>query len=345
LAQLPGLLNDPAWFPAAIDAKAGTLGFARIDRDSLSKEAFLDQRMASSVTAQETAGLAEVIAGLSGQQQAAPAFIFHTAFCCSTLLARALDAPGTALALKEPDVLMGLANVLRVDEELRGSRDRAEALVQSIFGLLARRFADDERILVKPTNAANNLLPDAVRCGAPIVLLYGDLRSFLVSVLKKGEACKSFVRQQYNIFALDAEGLAAIPQRQAIAFTDLQAATVVWRHQMELFQRTLSACQRKQVVSLDFRMLLEKPVPVLQAVARHLDLPHSVAALESVVNGPIFTRNAKFADQAYNTGQRNQDVETIEERYGETLDLIGDWGGQLDLGTKLQMPLPGAIDL
>lgn len=345
MAQLPELLKNPAWFPAAIDTKAGTLGFARINRDSLSQEAFLDQRMAGSVTAQETAGLAEVIAGLSGRQQTAPAFIFHTAFCCSTLLARALDAPGTALALKEPDVLMGLANVLRVDEELRRSRDRSEALVHTIFGLLGRRFTGDERVLVKPTNAANNLLPDAVRSGAPIVLLYGDLRSFLVSVLKKGEACKSFVRQQYNIFALDADGLAAIPQRQAVAFTDLQAATAVWRHQMELFQRTLAASRREQVVSLDFKVLLAKPVPVLQAVARHLDLPHSDAALESVVNGPIFTRNAKFADQAYDAGRRNQDVQAIEERYGETLDLIGSWGEQLDLGTKLEMPLPGAIRL
>ena len=345
MAQLPELLNDPAWFPAAIDTKAGTLGFAHIDRDSLSKEAFLDQRMAGSVTARETVGLAEVIAAFSSQQKRVPAFIFHTAFCCSTLLARALDAPGTALALKEPDVLMGLANILRVDAELRQSPERAEALLHTIFGLLARRFAIDERILVKPTNAANNLLPSAVRSGARAVLLYGDLRSFLVSVLKKGEACKAFVRQQYNIFSLDADGLAAIPQRQAVAFTDLQAATVVLRHQMELFQRTLAASRREQTVSLDFKVLMANPVAVLQGVARHLDLPHSDAALESIVNGPIFTRNAKFADQAYDAGLRDQDAQAIEERYGETLDLIENWGGQLDLGTKLQVPLPGAIRL
>jgi hypothetical protein len=98
-------------------------------------------------------------------------------------------------------------------------------------------------------------------------------------------------------------------------------------------------------VSLDFKVLMANPVAVLQAVARHLDLPHSDAALESIVNGPIFTRNAKFADQTYDAGLRNQDAQAIEERYGETLDLIENWGGQLDLGTKLQMPLPGAIRL
>ena len=345
MAQLPELLNDPAWFPAAIDTKAGTLGFARIDRASLSKEAFLDQRMAGSVTARETAALAEVIATFSSQQKRVPAFIFHTAFCCSTLLARALDAPGTALALKEPDVLMGLANILRVDAELRQSPERAEALLHTIFGLLARRFVCDERILVKPTNAANNLLPPAVQSGARAVLLYGDLRSFLVSVLKKGEACKAFVRQQYNIFSLDADGLAAIPQRQAVAFTDLQAATAVWRHQMELFDRTLTATQRDQVVSLDFKTLMAKPVAALQAVAHHLDLPHSDAALDAMANGPVFSHNAKFSDQAYSAGQHHQDTQLIEERYGETLDLIEDWAGQLSLGTTLQMPLPGAIGL
>ena len=107
--------------------------------------------------------------------------------------------------------------------------------------------------------------------------------------------------------------------------------------------RSLAAIRREQVVSLDFKVLLAKPVAVLQAVARHLDLPHSDAALESMVKGPIFTRNAKFADQAYDAGQRNQDVQAIEERYGETLDLIGNWASQLNLGTAFQMPLPGAI--
>jgi hypothetical protein len=38
-------------------------------------------------------------------------FVFHTAFCCSTLLARALDVPGSSMGLKEPSVLVDFASV------------------------------------------------------------------------------------------------------------------------------------------------------------------------------------------------------------------------------------------
>ena len=343
MAHLPELLNDPTWFPAALDTRAATISFARISRDALSKEAFLDQRMDGSVTGRETVSLADVMATVADQRHKPPAFIFHTAFCCSTLLASALDVPGSVLALKEPNILMDLANALRVDVQARQSRKHAEALVQAILTLLATSSASNEDILIKPTNAANNLLPYAIKSGAPMLLLYGSLRSFLVSVLKKGEACKSFVRGQYNIFALDPDGLVAIPQRKAVALTDLQAAAVVWRHQLELFQRALAGTGRDQVVSLDFKRLTATPVPVLQAVTRHLDLPHNNAELESIANGPVFRRNAKFSGQVFSPEQVDQDVRLIEEQYGETLDLIENWAKQISLGTTLPMPLSGAI--
>ena len=40
----------------------------------------------------------------------APHFIFHSAFCCSTLLARAFDIEGQSIGLKEPTILTWRAN-------------------------------------------------------------------------------------------------------------------------------------------------------------------------------------------------------------------------------------------
>ncbi len=72
-------------------------------------------------------------------------------------------------------------------------------------------------------------------------------------------------------------------------------------------------------------------------------MPHSNAELESIANGPVFTRNAKFTDQALSPEQVDQDTRVIEEQYGETLDLIENWANQISLGTTLAVPLPGAI--
>lgn len=335
MVPLAELLRDPVWLPAALADDYRTLRFARLSRDALSREAFLDQRMAGSASAWESASLVDIMVEAPDLPSTPPAFIFHSAFCCSTLLARALDVPGQCLALKEPDVLMGLANALRTG----GDDLDKDALIDRVFGLLARRFVETESVLVKPTNAANNLLPHAVRRGARVLMLYGDLRSFLVSVLKKGEACKAFMRTQYNIFGLDPGGLAAIPARQAMTFTDLQVAALVWRHQMELFQQTVSAAAPDQVATLNFQDLIDDPAATLVAVAEHLGLSHSAETLEKVASGPVFSRNAKFADQAYSGQQRARDAEAIERQHGEALGQIADWAKQMSLGTALSLPL------
>lgn len=88
------LARDPAWLPEGYDAGRDVLRFAKIDRAGLVREAFLDGRMAGSVVARAEAPLAAVVAALKDAPPLpAPAFIVHTAFCCSPLLARDLGLP------------------------------------------------------------------------------------------------------------------------------------------------------------------------------------------------------------------------------------------------------------
>jgi hypothetical protein len=334
------MLDTPCWFPAALGSDFQSLTFAHLERETLSKEAFLDHRMSHSVLAWESAPVSEVIQHAAKLPATPPAFIFHSAFCCSTLLARALDVPGKSVALKEPDVLMGLANAVRVG----GPEVDSKKLTTLIFSLLARRFEANEFVVIKPTNAANNLLRPAIQSGAPVLILYGDLRSFLVSVLKKGEACKAFVRNQYNIFKLDPGGLASIPDRQAMTFTDLQVAALVWRHQLERFGQIVSDCSANQVATLDFRRLIDDAAATLFAVARHLGLPLDRQTLDEVAYGPVFKRDSKFADRPYNPDQRASDAESVQRHHAEALDQIENWADQLNLGSSLSLPLGNNLD-
>lgn len=329
------LARDPSWFPHALDANRRLVALARIDRAGLSNEPFLDQRMEKSVTGSSTAPFDALAAAAPASP--APSFIFHTAFCCSTLMAKALDQEGAALALKEPNVIMDAANVLRMGN----GADAARKTVSDAVNLLARPHRANERILIKPTNTANNIAPLIVASGAPVLLLYGDLRGFLLSVLKKGEPCKAFTRKQYTIFALDKEGVAAIPERQALGFTDLQIAALVWRHQMELFARILSS-GAANVRSLYFRDLLNDPKTVLKAAAAHLKLELSDEALDRNV-AAVFSKNSKFADQEYTPEERSRDERSLEEAHRAEIDLIESWARQLklavDVGDRLPAPL------
>ena len=340
MAPLTELLKNPEWFPIGLSQDYRTIQFGRVSRDDLAEEAFLDQRMSGSIKAIQEHPVREIVAQAGEFPAELPVFVFHSAFCCSTLLARAFDAPGRCLSLKEPDVLMGLANALRMQKDSAANTE----LLRVVLGLLARRFKPGESILVKPTNSANRLLAHVLDLGAPVLVLYGDLRSFLVSVIKKGEACKAFIRTQYNIFSLDDGGLAGIPSRQAMTFTDLQVATLVWRHQLETFQRELTQRTGDNIVSLDFRKLLEEPAATLDAVARHLGLPHDRATLDDIARGPVFARNSKFSDRDYDAGQRARDEASLEQQHSDALKQIDEWARSLNLGTDFDLPLARRLE-
>lgn len=332
------LAADPAWFPHALDIDRRAIQFARIDRAAISREAFLDERMSASTKGREEAPIDALTAHFSNTHKP-PAFIFHTAFCCSTLMARALDIPGHTLALKEPDILMGLANAYRMagNDAVRRNLDPARNL---ILQLLSRPHQPGERPFIKPTNTANNLAPIIGATGAPGILLYSDLKGFLVSVLKKGEACKAFVRKQYTIFALDKEGVGAIPERQALGLTDLQIAALVWRHQMEMFSRLLLAPGNNNYRSLDFRILLDRPADTLLAANRHLDLGAPEDLIKAAATGPVFQKNSKFDDQQYDAGARAKDEADLIARHHEELGMIEGWALKLKLITDIPAQLP-----
>jgi hypothetical protein len=325
-------IDDPRVFPAGFDAASGKLSFCRADRAALSGAAFLDERFVADA---ESLGAvdAQALVGVLEQSQAvaAPDFILHTAFCCSTLISRCLDLPGINLALREPGVLMDLANALRMAAP--PARAPLSRVLVTTLGLLARPHASGERVLLKPTNAATSLYAGALEAvpSARAVLLYSSLRAFLISVLKKGEKGRHFVRTLYNIFCLDGGGLSRLPARQAMTFTDLQVAALVWRHQIECFQALLETTAPERLLTLDGDRFLAEPRAVLGELCGFFGLPVDGPGLDAVAEGPLLARNAKFEGQDFDLGTRQSEAREMESRWGAELDLICGWAASLQL--------------
>lgn len=340
MADPKTIAADPTYLPDALDANRRMIRFAKISRQALAKEPFLDQRKNGAVTEWAEARIDDLLPHLSPAPP--PALILHSAFCGSTLIARALDAPGTCLSLKEPNILMDLVNARRVTPALQSGKAFDE-IANAIAGLISRRHQPNEAIVIKPTNSASPIAdPPAFRAASKLYL-YGSLREFLLSLLKKGEEARAFVRQQYNIFSLDRTGLSGIEPRRAMGMTDLQVAALVWRHQLEEFARRLKDDAR--AASVDYATMIEDPARSIGAIAKHLSLPLAEADIEKAATGPIFKTNSKFANEDFDAGVRERENAEVAARYAKEISLIEGWIAPISLGVEMKTPLARRLTL
>ena len=128
----------------------------------------------------------------------APQYIFHSAFAASTLLARALDVPGIAMGLKEPQILNELAEAAR-------ARALSGDPLRTVVQLLARPFAPGEKVVIKPSNVVNLLAPSLLELdpGSNAIFLFAPLPRFLRSIADKGLWGRRWVRRLQALIARD----------------------------------------------------------------------------------------------------------------------------------------------
>ena len=225
----------------------------------------------------------------------------------------------------------------------QGERDYVDKLRDALLALIARPHIGAERVLIKPTNAANNIVPIIAGIKIPTILLYGDLRGFLASVIKKGDPCKTIIRQIYRVYAMDNIGVSAIPQRDALALTDLQIAALVWRHQIELFNAILHDPARASARSLDFRTLLRNPAETLKASSDHMGLGFDAGTCADIAASALFRKDAKDMKLDYDADRRADEERALMAQHADAIDLIENWAFALSLWNKTTKRLPKPV--
>jgi hypothetical protein len=327
-SRAQGLVADVTWFLDDIDLTRGAWQFARATRQSLSAASFLDARWTGRG---ELAELAMADVAAVAVPDTHPRFIWHTAFCCSTLLARALDVAGVNLSLKEPAALMTLSNAKRMRHPFARGSAQWGRRVGAAISLLGRQIANERSVVIKPSNLCNNLLTDMLAASgqSKALLLYSNVRSFLVSVIKKREAGRNFARRLMTAFAMDSDFIAAIPPDKLLQMTDLQVAAIAWMMQMSVFRDAVARYPAERVIMLDAEVLLAEPARVLSRVVAFLDLGISEAAIAEIVAGPIFQRNSKDDSQAFDAAERASEAVDVEAAFGPDLDLVLGWAAKI----------------
>ncbi|WP_374942545.1 hypothetical protein [Sphingomonas sp.] len=312
-------LTDPRWLAHRYDAQADAVHFVSADRAARSSATFL--------TDEFLPGAAEpiVIPRSDALPQAASGnavhFIFHSAYCCSTLLARVLDRPGVASTLKEPVILNDLVGW----RHRGGAPARIGEVLDSTLHLLTRPFEAGEATIIKPSNVVNALAPAmlALRPDAKAVLLYAPLRVFLTSIARKGMWGRLWVRDLLTKQLADGMVDLGFEPTDYLRLTDIQAAAVGWIAQADLFARLVGQFPER-VRTLNSETLLAEPAVAVAALTALYKLPLMARDVEAIARGGEFARNAKDGS-AYAATDRVREQDDGAKLHADEVDKVVVW--------------------
>lgn len=338
-AHLPtptDIARNPDWLGHRYDARQDMIQFANLDRAT--------RRQATFLTEEYLPGLALVPLPRKAVLAAMPApapmhFIFHSAFCCSTLLANAFDIPGRATSLKEPVILNDVVGF----RHRGGSRADAERLLDGALRVLARPFEAGEAVVVKPSNIVNGLATAmmVLRPHATALLLHAPLDVFLGSVAKKGLWGRLWVRQLFLGLAKDGTLPFGYGQEEYFGQSDLQIAALCWLAQQALF----AAMQRRfggRVRTLDSVAVTRQSRAVVAGMGDLFGIVLDRGAVEAIVAGPAFTRHSKFGTE-FGDAARTAEVDNARALHADELDKVAIWAKAVADAHAIPMTLPGSM--
>lgn len=317
LSARDNLWDDPAWFPVDLDVPQRRFGFLRIDGDVLERSAFLDTRIEAPLV--DVREIAVTVVQAHSRPPARLAWLFHTSFCGSTLLARALHVAPVQMTLKEPLILRRLADA-------RAAGWPIDGLVDVSVRLLARPWSVEGAVIIKPTHAALNIALELVEAApqSRAVLLTSHLEDFLVSNIKKKPETQAKIPQLAER-ALRASSLGQRLSPAAFAPPNLlAAATLQWAAQRELATDLLERVGAGRIRVVDMRDLLEDLPTTTLACSAWLQGTATPTAL-AARTARVASVNAKATGVPYDSHQRLRDAAFIRQRFAREIEAALDW--------------------
>jgi hypothetical protein len=331
------IAHDPLWLAHRYVESKDALQFRLTTREEHRAATFITDEYLPKDAQLAEIGRREALA--SAPPPAPVDFVFHSAFCCSTLIARAFDQPGLAMGLKEPRILNDIVGWRR-----RGAsgRDVAEVM-DGALSLLARPFGPGEAVVIKPSNIVNGLIPMmmALRPNARALLLHAPLSVFLTSVAKKGIDGRLWVRELFMGFRTD--GLVqrlGFDDAQFFGQTDLQIAAAGWLAQQALFA-DLARTLGPRVRTLDSESLRDAPEASITALAGHYGLVADQAAVREIV-ATSFGRNSK-SGEAFGRAEREAEYAQAGAIHRDELEKVMRWAEVTAERAGIPMMLPGGL--
>jgi hypothetical protein len=314
------IVRDPQWHAHRYDAVQDAFQFRQVSREAHRKATFLtDEYLGESA---RTVPVPRVQALAAEADRAPIHFIFHSAFCASTMLVRALDVPGMAMGLSEPM----LCNDLMGWRWRGAERRQVAAVLDASLAMLQRPFGAGEAVVVKPSNIFNPLVGAAMalRPEARAVLLYAPLPVFLASVARKGLWCRLWARELLEGQLREGSVDLGFGPADYFRQSDLQVAAIGWLVQHRMFAQVAAQLGPARIRTLDSETLTGRKHDALVALTSHFGLSQAAEVRAAMLANPALSSHSKFG-QSFSAEDRAAEQDFARRAYGDEIDKVHGW--------------------
>ena len=323
------LLFDPELYLFDFVPDRDTSRFLMVQEKNLDLAPFVDIRFEPLAQGQFTVSTKELFAleKMHNIKRPQSAFIFHHAFVCSTLLARCLNQLDAFFSLKEPWILRRLSDFKRNQGQLI-TRKQWREMFSCNLNLLARNYKTGTKPVIKVTNVANNLVSDVLNYlpGHKILYLYSDLKSFLVSNLKKPKDTQEKMPGLAASFLSDEDFAQRFPQfSQVRQLSFLQVCAVIWMVNLYNFKRSTEKFSTSNVKTLEMDHFLNNMDASLVLLSNFFGHQATTAEVQQMLDPGIIQTNAKHQNIAYGQQTRKAETDQIIHQYGNDIDKVMNW--------------------
>lgn len=309
-------LRDPGWFPVDLDVREGSFLFSQVSEAAVSGATFMDQRFDIDWNQQQRIAIDEVARRVPPRLEMA--WLWHTSFCGSTLLARALDVGPWANVLREPLLLRRLSDARDAGYAV------ADATATSV-ALLSRRWHEHGKVVVKPTHAALNIAREVFSStpGDRAIVLMSPLDDFLVSNLKKSPETQAKAATLAER-ALRAGGFHSRLSSAAFNPPDhLCAAALQWAAQRELAADLYTAAGGAMRVVSSRDLFADLAGTALECARWfRLDIPETTLRIHCA---SISGRHAKAPTRAYDASVRENEKAALRASHATQIGRARAW--------------------
>ncbi|MEM8487627.1 MAG: hypothetical protein AAF564_18900 [Bacteroidota bacterium] len=340
---LDHLFDNASLYVRALERRQQQFVIQEMSRQAYRSSSFLNERLHASNDLFYLLPMQETLAHFEAQAvKTHPIhFIFHFAFCGSTLLSRCLDHPGHTMVYKEPELLHQISCHLRWPSEPLPDT----ALLNFAIYCLQRTVLPMEVPIVKPTDSCSNLIHACLSThpNARGVVLYCTLDRFLSATLKSPRR-RHFIRGMYSRAVDDfkAVGITFDPGKASLA--DAEVSAFVWLSLMFRYRNWLNMAEGR-LLALRMQCWLEKPVAVLRHLSTFmaLDIPRKL--IEQTVESGAFTRDAKLTSRVFDQRAYAQQEEARQMKFHAELTAGKSWAEKFTRAHPLEDTLPHQLVL